>query len=35
MKNENKYNVVYTQALHRKLDVVSVQILRYNCSETD
>jgi len=23
------------QALHRKLDVVLVQILRYNCSETD
>ena len=23
------------QALHRKLDVVIVQILRYNCSETD
>ena len=23
------------QALHRKLDVVLVQILRYNCSKTD
>jgi len=23
------------QSLHRKLDVVSVQILRYNCLETD
>jgi len=23
------------QALHRKIDVVLVQILRYNCSETD
>jgi len=23
------------QDLHRKLDVVLVQILRYNCSETD
>ena len=31
MKNEN----VHTQALHRKLDVVLVQILRYNSSETD
>jgi len=31
MKNEN----VHTQALHRKLDVVLVQILPYNCSETD
>ena len=30
MKNES----VYMQALHRKLDVVLVQILRYNCSET-
>ena len=30
IKNEN----VYMQALHRKLDVVLVQILRYNCSET-
>jgi len=31
MKNEN----VHMQALHHKLDVVLVQILRYNCSETD
>jgi len=31
MKNEN----VHMQALHQKLDVVLVQILRYNCSETD
>jgi len=31
MKNEN----VHMQALHRKLDVVLVRILRYNCSETD
>jgi len=31
MKNEN----VHTQSLHHKLDVVLVQILRYNCSETD
>ena len=31
MKNEN----VHMQALHRKLDVVLVQILPYNCSETD
>ena len=31
MKNDN----VHTQALHRKLDVVLVQILPYNCSETD
>ena len=31
MKNEN----VHMQALHRKLDVVLVQILRYNCLETD
>jgi len=30
MKNEN----VHMQALHRKLDAVLVQILRYNCSET-
>jgi len=29
-KNES----VHVQALHRKLDVVLVQILRYNCSET-
>ena len=26
---------MYMQALHRKLDVVLVQILPYNCSETD
>ena len=26
---------VHMQALHRKLDVVLVQLLRYNCSETD
>ena len=31
MKNEN----VHVQALHRKLDTVLVQILPYNCSETD
>ena len=31
MKNEN----VHMQALHCKLDVVLIQILRYNCSETD
>ena len=31
MKNEN----VHIQALHRKLDIVLVQILRYNCLETD
>jgi len=31
MKNEN----VHMQDLHRKLDVVLVQIMRYNCSETD
>ena len=31
MKNEN----VHMQALHCKLDVVLVQIMRYNCSETD
>jgi len=31
MKNEN----VHMQALHRKLDVVLVQILPDNCSETD
>jgi len=32
MKNEN----VHMQALHRKLDVVIVQIMPYNyCSETD
>jgi len=31
MKNEN----IHMQALHRKLDVVLVQILRYNCLETD
>jgi len=31
MKNEN----VHMQALHRKLDVVLVQILHHNCSETD
>jgi len=31
MKNEN----VHMQALHHKLDVVLVQIQRYNCSETD
>jgi len=31
MKNDN----VHMQALHRKLDAVLVQILRYNCSETD
>jgi len=31
MKNEN----VHMQALHRKLDAVLVQILPYNCSETD
>jgi len=30
MKNEN----VHMQALHCKLDVVLVRILRYNCSET-
>jgi len=32
-----KINVcnVHMQALHRKLDVVLVQILPYNCSETD
>jgi len=30
MKNE----WVHMQALHHKLDVVLVQILRYNCSET-
>ena len=30
MKNEN----VHMQALHRKLDVL-VQVVRYNCSETD
>ena len=30
MKNEN----VHMQALYRKLDVVLVQILRYNCLET-
>ena len=27
--------IVHMQALHRKLDVVLVQILPYNCSETD
>jgi len=32
MKNEN---VVHMQALHHKLDVVLVQILPYNCLETD
>ena len=26
---------MYMQALHHKLDVVLVQILPYNCSETD
>jgi len=31
MKNES----VHMQALNRKLNVVLVQILRYNCSETD
>ena len=31
MKNEN----VHMQALPQKLDVVLVQILPYNCSETD
>jgi len=31
MKNEN----VHMQALHRKLDVVLVQILPYSCSETN
>ena len=31
MKNEN----VHVQALHRRLDVVLVQILPYNYSETD
>jgi len=31
MKNEN----VYMQALHRKLDIVLVQILPYSCSKTD
>ena len=31
MKNEN----VHMQALHRKLDIVLVQILPYMCSETD
>jgi len=31
MKNEN----THTQALHRKLDVVLVQILPYNCWETN
>jgi len=31
MINEN----AHMQALHRKLDVVLVQILPYNCSETD
>jgi len=31
MKNEN----VHMQALYLKLDVVLVQILHYNCSETD
>jgi len=31
MKNET----VHMQALHRKLDVVLVQILPYNCSETN
>jgi len=31
MKNEN----VHMQALHHKLVVVLVQILPYNCSETD
>ena len=30
MKNEN----AYMQVLHHKLDVVLVQILPYNCSET-
>ena len=32
MKNEN---VHIMQALHRKIDVVLVQILHYNCSQTD
>jgi len=31
MKNED----VHMQALHHKLDIVLVQILHYNCSETD
>jgi len=31
MKNEN----IHMQALHHKLDVLLVQILPYNCSETD
>jgi len=31
MKNEN----VHMQALHCKLDVVLVEILPYNCSDTD
>ena len=31
MKNEK----VHMQALHRKLGVVLVQIMRYNCSQTD
>ena len=31
MKNEN----VQMHALHRKLDVVLVRFLPYNCSETD
>jgi len=31
MKNEN----VHMEALHYKVDVVLVQILHYNCSETD
>jgi len=31
MRNEN----VHMQTLHRQKDVVLVQILRYNCSETD
>jgi len=31
MKNEN----VHMEVLHRKLDVVLVQILPYNCSESN
>ena len=31
MKNEN----AHMQALHRKLDVVLVEIMPYDCSETD
>jgi len=35
MKNENVYICKLLQALHRKLDVVLVQTLPYNCSGTD